>query len=574
LRRQKYAFLKAEGAMVVVVSGTLGDGVTTFGQSAGSRTDTEATTPPAIALAPDHYNRIVRLLAHQMPVELEVESKVRFLETPDSYNVIAEIPGTSKKEEVVMLGAHLDSWQGSTGATDNAAGSAVMIEAMRILRRLDVPMARTVRVALWGGEELGLLGSRAYVKDHFADPDSMVLKPGHAKLSAYFNVDYGAGRIRGIYLQGNDMLRPVFESWLKPFHDLDAKTLAPRQATGTDHLSFDAVGLPGFQFIQDSLEYGVTHHSNVDSPDHVQRADLMQAAAIVAAFVYQAATRPEMLPRKPLPRPKVLPDPYAGIPGVKLDIEYARPEGGAPLRLDAGIPQGAGPFPAVIFVHGGGFVGGARQPLFKPLYAPMTDAGIAWFTIDYRVAPAHRFPAAVDDVEAAVRFVRTHAAEYHVDPKRIALIGDSAGGHLVAYAGANTEPASRVSAVVSFYGPHDFTRNGSERMAQAARTFLGLTDDTSAEARKRLLEASPVSRVRRGMPPYLLIHGTADGVVPFAQSEELCARMRAAGASCELIPVSGGGHGLLTWEGNPEREAYKRKMFTWLRAVLVSGRGR
>ncbi len=572
LRKKKYAFLKDEGAAVIVVTGYRGDGLTLMAQAAGSRLDKEPTTPPAIALAPDHYDRIVRLLEHKIPVEMEVNSQVRFLDTPDSYNVLAEIPGTTKKDEVVMIGAHLDSWQGATGATDNAVGCAVMIEAMRILHKLNLPMARTVRVALWGGEELGLFGSEAYVKDHFADPDTMVLKPEHAKLSAYFNLDYGPGRIRGVYLQSNDMMRPIFEAWLKPFHDLDAKTIAPRNATSTDHIAFDNVGLPGFQFIQDSLEYGVTHHSNLDSYDHTQRADLMQAAAIVAAFAYQAATRPEMLPRKPLPPHRVGGNPYAGIHGVKRDIEYSRPQDAPPLHLDARLPEGAGPFPAAILVHGGGFVGGPRQPLLKPLYLPINNAGIAWFTIDYRVAPAHVFPAAVNDVEAAVRFVREHATEYNVDPNRIALIGDSAGGHLVAYAGASKDKATRVSAVVSFYGPHDFTRNGTERLSQAARTFLGLGAEASADARRRLFEASPVSQVRRGMPPYLLIHGTADKVVPFAQSEEMCARMRSVGASCELIPVPGAGHGLLTWEGHPEQEAYKPKMVEWLRAVLVSGK--
>jgi Zn-dependent M28 family amino/carboxypeptidase len=217
---------------------------------------------------------------------------------------VAEIPGRSKKKELVMLGAHLDSWHGSTGATDNAAGCAVVIEAMRILKTLELPLARTVRVALWGGEEQGLFGSRGYVRNHFADPVTMKLKKDHAKLSGYFNLDNGSGKIRGVYLQGNDMMRPIFESWLGPFRDLGVDTISIRNTTGTDHLSFDAVGLPGFQFIQDPLEYSTrTHHSDLDSVDHVVEADLMQASAIIASLVYNAANRPEKLPREPLPDP-------------------------------------------------------------------------------------------------------------------------------------------------------------------------------------------------------------------------------------------------------------------------------
>jgi len=180
-----------------------------------------------------------------------------------------------------------------------------MIEAMRILKTLNLPMDRTVRMALWSGEEEGLLGSRAYVTEHFANREDMKLKPEHAKLAVYFNVDNGSGKIRGVYLQGNDAMRPVFEEWFKPFQDLGAGTISIRNTTGTDHLSFDAVGLPGFQFIQDGLEYNSrTHHSNMDVYDRVQRADMAQMAAIVASFVYEAANRVEMLPRKPLPKPQ------------------------------------------------------------------------------------------------------------------------------------------------------------------------------------------------------------------------------------------------------------------------------
>jgi len=226
-------------------------------------------------------------------------------EAEDSFTVTAEIPGSDKKDEVVMLGSHLDSWTGGTGATDNAAGCAVTLEVVRILTSLKLQMPRTVRIALWTGEEQGLLGSKAYVKEHFADPENMVLKPEHARLSGYFNLDNGTGKIRGVYLQENDMMRPVFEAWLAPFKDLGATTVTIRKTGGTDHLSFDAVGLPGFQFIQDPVEYGTrSHHSNMDLYDRLQQPDLMQASAIMASVVYHAAMRPEMLPRKELPKPE------------------------------------------------------------------------------------------------------------------------------------------------------------------------------------------------------------------------------------------------------------------------------
>jgi Zn-dependent M28 family amino/carboxypeptidase len=223
------------------------------------------------------------------------------------YNVIGEIPGTDKKlkPELVMLGAHFDSWHAATGTTDNAAGSAVMMEAMRILKTLDIHPRRTIRIALWSGEEQGLLGSRGYVKKHFADPETMTLLPEHALLSGYFNLDNGGGRIRGIYMQGNDAMRPIFETWLAPFNDLGATTVTTRNTGSTDHVSFDAVGLPGFQFIQDPMDYGTrTHHSNMDTYDRVQKGDLQQAAVIVASFVYNTAQRDEKLPRKMLPKPK------------------------------------------------------------------------------------------------------------------------------------------------------------------------------------------------------------------------------------------------------------------------------
>jgi carboxypeptidase Q len=204
-----------------------------------------------------------------------------------------------------MLGAHFDSWHGGTGATDNAAGSAVMMEAMRILKQSGLRLRRTVRIGLWGGEEQGLLGSRAYVTEHFANRADMVLKPAHAKFSSYYNVDNGTGAIRGVYLQGNEAGAPIFEAWMKPFHNLGMTTLTIRDTGGTDHQSYDAVGLPGFQFIQDPVEYNSrTHHSNMDVYERIQESDMKQNAVIVASFVYHAANREEKLPRKPLPRPQ------------------------------------------------------------------------------------------------------------------------------------------------------------------------------------------------------------------------------------------------------------------------------
>jgi len=260
--------------------------------------------PPSVVITPEHYNRIARLVEHNIPVTLEFDIKADLTEPVDSFNVVAEIPGTSPDAGLVMLGGHFDSWTGGTGATDNGAGSVVAMEAMRILKTLDLKMTRTVRVALWTGEEEGELGSRAYVKEHFADPADMKTKPEYAKLSAYYNLDNGSGKIRGIYMQDNDEVRPIFQAWLQPFRDLGATTLTIRNTGSTDHMAFDAVGLPGFQFIQDPLEYGTrTHHSNMDVYDELVPNDLEQASAVMAWFVYNTATRPDPLPRKPMPKP-------------------------------------------------------------------------------------------------------------------------------------------------------------------------------------------------------------------------------------------------------------------------------
>ncbi len=297
-------FWKDEGALVTVTATARGQSGTLFGGGAQNRTDT--TNLPQVSITAEHYNRIARLLQHNVPVKLQFDIKTEWDTTnTDSFNVIGELPGNAKKGEIVMLGGHFDSWHYGTGATDNAAGSAIAMEVMRILKTLNVKMDRTVRLALWGGEEEGLLGSRAYVKEHFADPATMKPTAEHGNLAGYFNIDNGTGRIRGIYLQGNEAVRPVFESWFSALKDLTPGVVTIRNTGGTDHQAFDAVGLPGFQFIQDPMDYNTrTHHSNMDTYDRLQPADLKQMAVIEAVFVYNAAMRAEKLPRKELPPPQ------------------------------------------------------------------------------------------------------------------------------------------------------------------------------------------------------------------------------------------------------------------------------
>ncbi len=293
--------LKAEGVGVVVEPGR-GKFGTVFVSSGGSRAKTAEMPAPAIAIATEHYNRIVRILQKNVPVTLEVEVQARF--TADDLpgtNIVAEIPGVDKKlkSELVMLGGHFDTWHAGTGATDDGAGCAVAFEAMRILKALGVQPRRTIRMALWDAEEQGFVGSRGYVTNHFFDRTKKEKKPEYDALSAYFNFDNGSGKIRGIYAQGNSAVVPIFEAWLGPVRDLGAGTVTLRNTGGTDHLPFDGVGLPGFQFIQDDLEYDtLTHHSNMDVYDHLSRGDLMQAATVMAWFVYNAAMRDEKLPRK------------------------------------------------------------------------------------------------------------------------------------------------------------------------------------------------------------------------------------------------------------------------------------
>ncbi|MEH6587109.1 MAG: M28 family peptidase [Halioglobus sp.] len=296
-------FLVEEGAGAVLVTGWADAAGIIMHSDYGSPFSDDPLPPPSVALMAEHYNRIHRLLKRDVSVTLEVDVDARFYPNAKGLNIIAEIPGGDRRDEVVMLGAHFDSWHGATGATDNAAGSAVVMEAMRILQELKLPMRRTVRAALWGEEEVCFCGSRGYVANHFADPITMKLKSGHEKLSVYFNLDGGGGKIRGVYLQQNDMARPLMEGWLAPFNDQDVNMFTITNTTGSDHLSFDAVGLPAFSFVQDPLDYYLnTHHSNVDHVDHLIPGDLMQAAAVMASAVYHAANSDEMMPRKQLPK--------------------------------------------------------------------------------------------------------------------------------------------------------------------------------------------------------------------------------------------------------------------------------
>jgi len=313
-QRQQAAFLKEEGALMVLSMSVRGKDGTLFVQGWGGNAQNQPMAITDMMLTAEDYHRILRLIQAGIPVKLEGEVQASLTEKEQKgYNVVGEIPGTDPtlKDQLVMLGGHLDSWHGATGATDNAAGSAVMLEAVRILKTLDLHPRRTIRIVLWSGEEEGLFGSRGYVKNHFGDPATMQLTPEQAKVSAYYNLDNGSGKIRGVYLQGNEGARPIFASWLTPFASLGASTLTARNTGSTDHVSFDAVGIPGFQFIQDPLEYGTrTHHSNMDSYDHLQPDDLQQAAAIVATFVYQTSIIDSLIPRKELPKPRPAGGPF------------------------------------------------------------------------------------------------------------------------------------------------------------------------------------------------------------------------------------------------------------------------
>lgn len=261
---------------------------------------------PQIVVAAEHYNRMVRQLKKGLSVTLEMSLQTEFTAAAPGFNVIGEIPGTDLKDEVVMIGAHLDSWHSANGTTDNAAGSAVMLETMRILKLLGQKPRRTIRIALWGGEEQGLIGSRSYVKRHLGTRldesypyDSIQLTSAGEKFSVYFNMDNGTGKYRGVYLQGNEGVKPVFTEWVKPFAADGSATLTLRNTSGTDHLSFDAIGLPAFQFIQDPIEYGTrTHHANMDLYDKAVEEDLKHNAVMTALFAWMAANRDSLMPRK------------------------------------------------------------------------------------------------------------------------------------------------------------------------------------------------------------------------------------------------------------------------------------
>lgn len=322
-RKARNRFLAEQGALATVEMSTRDHGILRVG-AGGSREPGESPGVTGLVMAAEHYNWIVRLLERGLAVELELDVEARFHgQDLEAYNTLAEIPGTDLAEQLVMVGAHLDSWHPAAGSNDNAAGCAVVMEAVRILKAIGAEPRRTIRVALWTGEEQGLLGSRAYVETHFAsrpppeDSDArslpkslwpatwpLQLEPAHADFSVYFNLDNGSGRIRGVYTQGNVAVGPIFARWLEPFHDLGADTVSHRDTGGTDHLPFDRVGLPGFQFIQDDLDYtSRTHHTDLDHFDHAVVDDLKQASVILASFLYHAAMRDEKLPREPLPRP-------------------------------------------------------------------------------------------------------------------------------------------------------------------------------------------------------------------------------------------------------------------------------
>jgi Zn-dependent M28 family amino/carboxypeptidase len=273
---------------------------------------------PQIVLSIEQYNRLARMIQAGEKVRMKVSLETQFTSNDlMAYNTIAEIPGSDKADEIVMVGGHMDSWHSGTGATDNGAGVAAAMEAVRIIQALGLKPRRTIRIGLWSGEEQGLFGSRAYVAQHFGKPadnskDASFMRmvsggmaakitrgAEYDKLSAYYNLDNGTGKIRGIYLQSNEAVRPIFRQWLQPFRDLGAATLTASDTGGTDHLSFDEIGLPGFQFIQDEIEYDSrTHHSNQDVFDRIQADDMKQAATIMAAFLYNTAMRDEKLPRK------------------------------------------------------------------------------------------------------------------------------------------------------------------------------------------------------------------------------------------------------------------------------------
>ncbi|NSW94961.1 MAG: M20/M25/M40 family metallo-hydrolase [Bacteroidales bacterium] len=317
LRNKINEFIRNEGVAVIL------NNAGTFNVPRSTGATYKAGDPEPVAelnIPVEAYGRMERLLRHDVPVEMEIEILNRFFDSPKIYNVIGEIPGTDKvlKNEVVLLGAHIDSWHGGTGAADNASGCIVMMEALRILKSIGASPKRTIRIALWGGEEQGLNGSRGYVEKYLVDPQTREHKPDYDKFAAYFNMDNGSGKYRGIYLQENDLVRPVFEEWIKPFADMGVTTISIRNTGGTDHQSFDAVGLPGFQFIQDELEYGRGYHTVMDTYERLVMADLRHNAIVTAAFAYNAAMRDAKLPRKPVLKSSV-PEQQVRVPAPSMN---------------------------------------------------------------------------------------------------------------------------------------------------------------------------------------------------------------------------------------------------------------
>src|SRR4051794_38661231 len=332
-------WFRSEGVAGLLSTAPRGHGIYTIG---GNRATDPANALPQIVIPAEQYGRLARMTTKNQTVTIEADVKNTYLPNPAMFNVVGEIPGTDKADEVVMLGAHFDSWHAATGATDNAAGSAAMMEAMRLLKQSGVRLRRTVRIGLWTGEEQGLIGSREYMKAHMGacnDPapagrggaapaaptppappaagqppaaapqrggggrggcqTGYTLKPEHGKFAGYFNIDNGTGAIRGVYLQQNDAVAPIFREWMEPFRSIGMTSLTIRNTGGTDHQSFDAIGLPGFQFIQDDVEYEtLTHHTNLDSYERLQPTDMMRNATIAAAFAYLTANRDDKLPRK------------------------------------------------------------------------------------------------------------------------------------------------------------------------------------------------------------------------------------------------------------------------------------
>jgi carboxypeptidase Q len=307
-RHRFYSLLQAKGVAAIITKDYGGRDGTVYADAMDSYEKNATPSIPKIILSTEDLLRVQRLLDSNIPVKFDMDIQTKFYaDDVRASNVVAEIPGTDPvlKNELVIIGGHLDSWYSGTGATDNAAGCTVMMEVMRLLKTLGVKPRRTIRIVLWGGEEQGLIGSYNYVKNHFADPTTKVLKPDQAKVSAYYNLDNGSGKVRGIFLQENEAVRPIFEKWMAPFADVGATAVKSGNTGFTDHYTFDIVGIPGFEFIQDPLEYLTrTHHSNMDVYDHLAIDDLKQAAMVITSFVYHTAQRDQKLPRKPLPKPE------------------------------------------------------------------------------------------------------------------------------------------------------------------------------------------------------------------------------------------------------------------------------